>query len=810
MQEEQNATNTIFRSGRRQAHTERKVKAWIRSTTPEFDIVTGDDAVHPSQNEPQPRPAFRRAASSPYIMGRPYDANEIATSPPTTYPPQHPSQLVDFSLSHRYQSPERNEFSSSDYRNLDPYANGGLVPVRNGSLPESHHCRPSTTNGITSQLRLSSADSETPTKQPRRPNPFSRGFSAGDIHTVRLREIRNPSLSSIATHHTASSSGTRKSRPSLSNAFSMPRSEKLPEGVVVGALQVERKSPRKQPSLMKGLRGSFFGLLHKGEGDETRALRKESKADLRAHAMQPYAVQDQVAEYPILEGSGRLTDQETHHVVRKGTGLPPPSSTTRPHLRRSSNSAPDNLPRTRLFSPITLRQANAPSAWDSHNNMIASDSVESLTSPPRSSSLPKGPNDGGLPNIPLVRDKPLVRQFRSGSDTAAWEKRPNIPIIPHRNASNIARYGPLLVEKPSVPARHIMSHAKLLAPSSPEIRKAHRPRSQSWSAAQVLSAAPVQPLRLRKKRSEPILSSNVMHAAPFASEESETSAAADQLHIPQENDHDARRLDYLRVGNRPTQQSLHVADDDPLTKTIPPVHVSDIFASPTNSDTHRQEAAMKALEKALGAPTWADVDFHATSRESGSTTPRPISPKTNDRSSSMISPSISPHRTISVLKTPPRDPLPRAPSLSTPRRRIPAALNLTRTPDQPRSGPNKENQHTIGAYPPLPRLSYSFDKEAAGSRRSKTGPRLVSVIFPSSAPATKVDFDTVPLIGKQSVRETRCGLEVDRRDDSVDWEAKFEMVVRDLNAEREKRMKSESDLMRLHGKYLGAVKRISQ
>lgn len=86
----------------------------------------------------------------------------------------------------------------------------------------------------------------------------------------------------------------------------------------------------------------------------------------------------------------------------------------------------------------------------------------------------------------------------------------------------------------------------------------------------------------------------------------------------------------------------------------------------------------------------------------------------------------------------------------------------------------------------------------------------MSVIFPSSAPATKVDFDTVPLIGKQSVRETRCGLEVDRRDDSVDWEAKFEMVVRDLNAEREKRMKSESDLMRLHGKYLGAVKRVSQ
>jgi hypothetical protein len=36
---------------------------------------------------------------------------------------------------------------------------------------------------------------------------------------------------------------------------------------------------------MKGLRGSLFGLLHRGEGEEGRMRRKESKADLRAQVL---------------------------------------------------------------------------------------------------------------------------------------------------------------------------------------------------------------------------------------------------------------------------------------------------------------------------------------------------------------------------------------------------------------------------------------------------------------------------------------------------------------------------------------------
>ena len=801
-QELQHITNSITRTERRQAHTERKVKAWIRSTTPEFDLVTGDDAVHTLQGGLQPRPTFKRAASSPYILGRPYDPQNQSTTPPSAHFAPQAGQAINHSQYQEHQSSENKENLSTDYRNPDPYASGAFVPIRHGSLPDPHYRRPSASTDTRSQIQLSPGDQEPPSKQPRRPNPFSRGSSAGDIHTARLREIHNPSLSSIATHHTTSSAGTKKSRPSISNASSMPRSEKAHEGVAVGGVAMERKSPRKQPSLMKGLRGSLFGLLHKGEGDESRARRKESKADLRALALQSYTVPDQVVETPTPEESIGAKDQETHHLLSKEPSLNPPSSTMRPHLRRSSNSAPDHLPRTRLFMPITLRQAHAPSAWDPHVDMIASDSVESLASPPRSSSLPQGRNEECLPSIPLFRDKPPVRQFRSGSDTATWEKRPHIPLIPHRNLSNIAGHGLPLDKNPSILAREIATHTKLLAPSSPELRKTHRPRSQSWSAAQALSAVTIQPLRLRKKRSEPILSSKMIDTIV---EDSDATPARNRPRNPHDPDNNAQAAQHQHVEGRP----LHSAEATSTKLARKPVHVSDIFASPTNSETQRQEAAMKALEKALGAPTWADVDFHAT-RRTNSSRPRPISPKTNDRSLHTISPNISPNRTISVLKTPPRDPLPRVPSLSTPRRRVPPALNLTRTPDQPHSGSNKKKQQKLDAYLPLPRLSYSFYKEAAGNRKSKAGPRLVSVIFPSSAPATKVDFDMVPPNEVHSARETVRGSDIGRQDDLVDWEAKYEMVARDLGVEREKSMKSESDLMRLHGKYLGAVKRISQ
>ena len=256
-----------FRETKRKAHNERKVKAWIRSTTPEFDMIS-DFA------DPVGRPIMTRANSTPLLVGStvlsraaPNVTNVSSSQTPTR------GSRYDRSI---------NDISGTSSWPATAKVESGLVP-RMDSRPDTATDRPG--------KRLSPPSLS-------RPCTFSRGFSASDIHSARSGELEYRS----STPPTSGRNATpRKSRPSFSSAFTLPRSftastgttviqqqeslfqslpiEERPEGTVIG------RQPRKQPSLMKGLRGSLFGLLHIGEGEEGRMRRKESKADLCAEVL---------------------------------------------------------------------------------------------------------------------------------------------------------------------------------------------------------------------------------------------------------------------------------------------------------------------------------------------------------------------------------------------------------------------------------------------------------------------------------------------------------------------------------------------
>lgn len=257
------------RDTKRKAHNERKIKAWIRSTTPEFDMVSTFADGEDQNPEPAGRPVMKRANSTPLLYGD-----------------SEPSRATG-------------QQTATQRSNVQHQPHHRNVPVLGPETDQPSSWKSQTTLEQKSVPGMSirpGASAERPGPQLARPRTFSRGFSAGDIHSARLGAIKNPSLTSLASSHGPT---PRKSRPSFSSAFTLPRSftaspapSQTQESVFnsdTGDEQFEatlpQRQPRKQPSLIKGLRGSLFGLLHRGDGEEGKMRRKESKADLRAQVL---------------------------------------------------------------------------------------------------------------------------------------------------------------------------------------------------------------------------------------------------------------------------------------------------------------------------------------------------------------------------------------------------------------------------------------------------------------------------------------------------------------------------------------------
>ncbi|KAH8087905.1 hypothetical protein HD553DRAFT_306839 [Filobasidium floriforme] len=480
---------------------------------------------------------------------------------------------------------------------------------------------------------------------------------------------------------------------------------------------------------MKGLRGSLFGLLHRGEGEEGRMRRKESKADLRAQVLVDNAAGrgasiDLRRKKSFAYGEGQQDDlspplpSPISHIA-----APSPSPSNRPHLRRSSNSAPNDVPQTRLFSPITLHKAYGPSSYKMDKDMPASDSIESLTSPPQRSNSTFAKTSSprqGLGDTSTGAG-PMTRKLRSGSDTAAWERKERA-AFPNRPRQDLAERDTTLKSSiqstvpPTIPARNLADVFSAPPPVQtnlipPTVLK-HRPRSQSWSASNCLDGAnfevpPIKGLRLQKKRSEPILNAKFTEVQPgHPSIPSRTTAGSlgsslqpvEPLHLRknESTNRDSQAetrpslLAYLenRYSRDSNSSSSHLSST--LTNPYDPRLIdNDIYISPTRTVLEDQEAAMKALEDALNGPRsggtavgagassgWPVVDFgfDETDHPSASVTPRPISPKHKVGDSPQLEKYIDvergqgneakPNRAGSVSglnRTPPREPLPRLP-----------------------------------------------------------------------------------------------------------------------------------------------------
>jgi hypothetical protein len=408
----------------------------------------------------------------------------------------------------------------------------------------------------------------------------------------------------------------------------------------------------------------------------------------------------------------------TSHIA-----VPSPSPSTRPHLRRSSNSAPNDVPQTRLFSPITLHKAYGPSSYKMDKDMPASDSIESLTSPPQRSnstfaktSTPRH----GLGGVSSGAD-PMTRKLRSGSDTAVWERKERA-AIPNRSQQDMAERDTRLKSSipsmvpPTVPARNLADVFSAPPPVQtnlvpPTVFK-HRPRSQSWSASNCLDAAsfevpPIKGLRLQKKRSEPILNTKFTEVQPgHPSIPSRTTARSlgsslqpvEPLHLRKNestnrDSHAETRPSLLAyLENRYSRDSNSSSSHLSSTLTNPydaRLIDNDIYVSPTRTVLEDQEAAMKALENALNGPRsagttaragalsgWPVVDFgfEETAHPGASVTPRPVSPKHKVGDSPQLEKYMDvergqgneakPNRAGSVSehnRTPPTEPLPRLP-----------------------------------------------------------------------------------------------------------------------------------------------------
>jgi hypothetical protein len=355
--------------------------------------------------------------------------------------------------------------------------------------------------------------------------------------------------------------------------------------------------------------------------------------------------------------------------------------------------------------------------------MPASDSIESLTSPPQRSnstfaktSTPRH----GLGGVSSGAD-PMTRKLRSGSDTAVWERKERA-AIPNRSQQDMAERDTRLKSSipsmvpPTVPARNLADVFSAPPPVQtnlvpPTVFK-HRPRSQSWSASNCLDAAsfevpPIKGLRLQKKRSEPILNTKFTEVQPgHPSIPSRTTARSlgsslqpvEPLHLRKNestnrDSHAETRPSLLAyLENRYSRDSNSSSSHLSSTLTNPydaRLIDNDIYVSPTRTVLEDQEAAMKALENALNGPRsagttaragalsgWPVVDFgfEETAHPGASVTPRPVSPKHKVGDSPQLEKYMDvergqgneakPNRAGSVSehnRTPPTEPLPRLP-----------------------------------------------------------------------------------------------------------------------------------------------------
>lgn len=315
----------------------------------------------------------------------------------------------------------------------------------------------------------------------------------------------------------------------------------------------------------------------------------------------------------------------------------------------------------------------------------------------------------------------MTRKLRSGSDTAAWERKERA-AFPNRSQQDIAERGTRLKPSiqstvpPTVPARNLADVFSAPLPVQtnlipPTVLK-HRPRSQSWSASNCLEAAsfevpPIKGLRLQKKRSEPILNAKFDEMQPgHPSIPPRTTAGSlgsslqpvEPLHLRKDelinrDSHAETRPSLLAyLENRYSRDSSSSSSHLSSTLTNPydaKLIDNDNYVSPTRTVLEDQEAAMKALEDALNGPRsagttggagtpsgWPVVDFgfEGTDHPSTSVTPRPISPKHKVGDSPQLEKytdvergqgnEAKPNRAGSVSghnRTPPREPLPRLP-----------------------------------------------------------------------------------------------------------------------------------------------------
>lgn len=519
--------------------------------------------------------------------------------------------------------------------------------------------------------------------------------------------------------------------------------------------------------------------------------------------------------------------------------------------------------------------------------MQASDSIESLSSPPQraNSTLEKGTSPRRIAECGPNASGTATRKFRSGSDTAAWERKVAEPRFnqARRGIEKETKETPTIIATvpPIIPARNlsdvfsVTEAASVIPLASPPRRKGHRPRSQSWSASNrldftKLERPPTQALRLQKKRSEPILNSALdtsgfgNPAIPLRTLHGSLGPALEVRPTERSNkDWHSGTLAPIHGIISPDHDMNACSPESTSSRLInpysPPNRIEDVYDSPTRTVLEDQDAAMRALEDALNGPksggtgdAWPVVDFGGNSVDTArsETTPRPISPREVQETStgSLRSPERTLRREVRTMetnKTPPREPLPRLP--------FPLEIGHSRDPDQRGSYPFKysydhsksdgeDHKDPVGkegevGLDALPRLSYSFAKPKSKSRsrssvkpdnqesdrkRSRRTlkvdsagsfeeqPRLIDIVYPRSAPATESLF-RVDLGKRLRQRTGSLGEAHEVEDGAVSVvEGTSGGMGEMLKREREGKKRLECELMRLQGRWLGAVGRIAR
>jgi hypothetical protein len=507
---------------------------------------------------------------------------------------------------------------------------------------------------------------------------------------------------------------------------------------------------------------------------------------------------------------------------------------------------------THLHSPINLK-SQTPGLADhpSPASLPISDSIESLSSPPRNQPPRAGFrkfSEGSQGRAqPMFMQKTGVR-LRSGSDSFRHERVQGLPRSEGARKGLSAMKG--LTQSISEPLVGSTLPAKVETDGNNllSVKARSRPRSNSWGASTGSSQTlpTVQALRLNKKRSEPILNS-VAAREPIAIPSTEPFNLREDL---QEKRVRPEKSNAVSLQERRYSQDSDFSDDSldlgkitgmySIAEKLTPLQSPTVETGDILPDRMEIQQKIPSIETDFVARVLYDQEIE-----------RSISPKTASgidgefmfHMDSLIKKATSPSDGNSPSSVP-RDPLPAVPNSSPSGRRKTGPVRhrpLTRSPtinsqlknslfgslDQSSSSDMSENiRKRSNRSHQLPRLSYTLSSSKLTSqnrprntlqldRATLTGqPRLVSVIFPSSAPPIKNSFDEEDVFGsfqkKLDLRTAKANNNDNQSDNNDQLRDSITRLTAELVKEKEKRGETEGEMMRLHGRYFAAVKRLAQ